>query len=910
MEVTAVKAKFQEKWLQLIPIILIGFLVVVLSKLSLFTHAEHKLLGLIHSPSQNSNSDLVVIEYTEDSINRAQLAGLLQSFSEHNTKSVLLDINLSEIGENTLDDDILSNTLKANNTTKIILPIYKIEDKRIRPLASFRKYTKTGFIDLDLDKNSSNKPIKLSFNTSANSDIHAIKVQLGNNSNTTISTLIEPGISLDNIIKYSFKESQIQNAETFKNKHILIGPNTKRTNNHALLFLTLQEGEVNQLESHIIFSLFLVLSLALLILFASNMSRTKIIFASAAIAMIPIVINLIAFTLFRTLLPSFLLLIGLSIVILLLIYLNRDIFDFSIKTINLNSSYSRNNGYLQELLEGELSIGKNGVVLKADPIAIKLLGMDDQSIVGTPIRKLSPSIKQDRWRTFYSELVSNEKPGENLYEIKVKHANGEKFALQLTPKDTSYVSNTVTHFILRNTIGKSGADVDLEYQAKLDRVSRALNSKAIREHLNSSIENLEKTHRLKIILLRIDNIEEIIKSLGQESSDKLIKAFTKSLYRITSGTTVIGRMENSDFLLIVKHEAEQKTNQLIEKIEKLSKNTIHTSGISIETDFRLGIADYPKDGIDSTTLIQSAKLTLLNINDDNKRVITNNKLEITKGKKPVKLLSELQIAIREKQFKLLYQPILNLADNTVDTIEALVRWEHPTKGIIQPNEFIDQIEHSKLVRPFTKLVINQALADTRELQRHDFKCTVSVNISERNLLDAHFPIFAAECINNNKMRSENIEFEISEKNLHLIPEQSVNLLQRLKKHGINFSLDNYGTENSSILNLRELPFNKIKIHKSLVSKIIKSAKDEIIIDAIIRLAHGFNISVVAEGVETELHFKKLKQLGCDYCQGYLFSKPINIGSLLELYSSWDIDSGSNNDVAEQDIATWNGKFSN
>ena len=158
------------------------------------------------------------------------------------------------------------------------------------------------------------------------------------------------------------------------------------------------------------------------------------------------------------------------------------------------------------------------------------------------------------------------------------------------------------------------------------------------------------------------------------------------------------------------------------------------------------------------------------------------------------------------------------------------------------------------------------------------------------------------------MSAKNIEFEISEKKLHLISEQALKLLTRLKSCGINFSLDNYGAENTSLLNLRELPFSKIKVHKSLVSKVIKSPQDEVVIDAIARLAHGFGMSVVAEGVESELHYKKLRQLDIDYCQGHLFSTPVTKNGLIKLFKNWDNTMDDSQEIPAQAMATWNGQY--
>ena len=887
MDLMKIKSKVASTHAHLILIVLIGLAIFAISKLSILDSIEHKLSSYINTSKVSSSvSEVVIIKYTSDDVNRAKLAGLVQFLAENKAKSILIDVDLSKAGDNDLDNSILSNTLKANTATRIIIPVYKRENNISRPISSFKKYARKGFIDLALDSEALDTPINLLLKTQTESIPHAALVQLRMQYSNYSKTYIDPRKTLEHVQEYLFKNANRLDGSVFKSKHIIIGPDSNRTFSHASLIETLKQGNINLLSEYLVLFLFFVCSSILLRLFSKEIRKSYLLFVSAFILSLPIIINYISLNYFRILFPSTLLFFGLTTFIAYLIY--AKFYNFSFKPNKTNSDEKTIDGDPYKVIEGEISIGLDGVILKADSICAKLLKHRQQELVGLPIRELSPNAKLEKWKTYYNEIADVDERFKHIFEIKVKESNDKTIHLQLLPTEGSYVSDTFTRFILRNKLGPAGTDVSLHYQAKQDRISRAFNEEGILEHLTKTLSKIGNDIKLKILLLRIDDLDEITNSLGPNSSAKLIKSFTKNLHKNTDNETTIGRMDNSDFMIILNHHSDAETDKQIQKVLKISKNSIHTSGISIKPDFNVGIAEYPAHGKSTNELIESARSALHKaINNKQETRNYSDKTQTASKNKYGKVLSEIQTAIKEQQFVLYYQPIINLSDNSVSSVEALIRWDHPTKGLIYPDDFIEQVEHSNLIRPFTKYVINQSLVDAREIQRNGFNCTISINISVRNLLDAHFPVLTAECIKKNKMLTSNLEFEISEKKIHQIPEKSVQMLERLKKNGIKFSLDNYGIESTSILNLRKLPFDKIKIHKSLVAKIIKSAKDETVIDAIIRLAHEFDMNVVAEGVETELHFMKLQQLGCDYFQGYLFSKPVDKDNLIKLFRYWE-----------------------
>ena len=888
-----------------------AIIIITANILNVFSSAEYKISGSIYNVLDISeNNEIIIVDYPPKEINRTYIAGLIQKLSDNRARSLLLDVDLSKPSINYLDDSLLMETLAANSNLKVVLPIYKDGENIIRPLPKFSKYSKTGYIDLGNNIGDIHSEISLSLNTQTMKYHHVAKVLLNNNSDID-STYIKPGIASNLIPVINFQDLNNHDTNKFTNKHIFVGSNPDRSIINALLFKTLKQGDIKAAPWYIIILIFLVISIYLIKQFSNNENYLQILLLSVLITSLPLVLNFISIVFFKTLFPTFLLSLGLISVIVYLSYHHRKNFNISLKAVSLVNKHTvENNDDLNELLEGDISIGKNGVILKADSIAEKLLGFKDQKLIGTPLEIIAPSMKQEKWRNFYDDLINLKSPTEHLYELKAKHTNGKSICLQIQPKNNSYANSTIAQFSLRNTRGKSGIHVALEYQAKQDKISHTLNSDGVNEHLEKLISNTEGASTFSVAVLRIDNFNEIINTLGQDSAAKIIKSFANRLYKDTTASATIGRVENSDFIVVFNSEsnASSTIKKQLTKLINSSKNAIHASGISVELSLHAGLANYPAHGSNPKELIKAARLALANAIHGNKSFEIFSKNERNKSNKVNNSLLEIHTALKEQQFKLFYQPIIKASDHTVCSAEALIRWKHPTKGLVKPSEFISQIEHSKLVRPVTKWIINTALKDARELAKRGLDISISVNISEINLLDAHFPSLVADCIKTNKMSAKNIEFEISEKKLHLISEQAIKLLSRLKSCGINFSLDNYGAENTSLLNLRELPFSRIKIHRSLVSKVIKSPQDEVVIDTIARLAHGFDISVVAEGVESELHYKKLRQLGIDYCQGHLFSSPVSKNGLIRLFENWDNTIEASQEIPAQAMATWNGQY--
>jgi EAL domain-containing protein (putative c-di-GMP-specific phosphodiesterase class I) len=239
------------------------------------------------------------------------------------------------------------------------------------------------------------------------------------------------------------------------------------------------------------------------------------------------------------------------------------------------------------------------------------------------------------------------------------------------------------------------------------------------------------------------------------------------------------------------------------------------------------------------------------------------------------LVGELRQAIDRRELVVYYQPKATLSDGHIDSVEALVRWNHPERGLIPPVEFIPQAQETGLMKPLTLYVLDDALHQLHDWEKEDgLKLSVSVNLATRNLIDSAFPDDVAAALERWKIPADRLELEITESTVLEDPVRTSVVLERLNTMGVRLSIDDFGTGYSSLRYLRELPVSEIKIDRSFVMRMAIDASDEAVVHSTIDLGRNLGLKVVAEGVESEEIWEQLTELGCDIAQGFFLSRPV------------------------------------
>jgi EAL domain-containing protein (putative c-di-GMP-specific phosphodiesterase class I) len=238
------------------------------------------------------------------------------------------------------------------------------------------------------------------------------------------------------------------------------------------------------------------------------------------------------------------------------------------------------------------------------------------------------------------------------------------------------------------------------------------------------------------------------------------------------------------------------------------------------------------------------------------------------------LMAELHHAIEHGELLLFYQPKISLKTRRTIGVEALVRWKHPLRGMIPPDQFILPAEQTGLIHPLTRWVMAEGMRQCKALRRAGTELTVSVNLSARNLLDPKLPDLVTKRFQANGVAPDWMTFEITESAIMANPENALDVLMRLHEMGIRFSIDDFGTGYSSLAYLKKLPVDEIKIDKSFVINMAGNQNDAVIVRSTIDLAHNLGLKVIAEGVENKALWDRLSALGCDEAQGYHMARPM------------------------------------
>lgn len=410
-----------------------------------------------------------------------------------------------------------------------------------------------------------------------------------------------------------------------------------------------------------------------------------------------------------------------------------------------------------------------------------------------------------------------------------------------------------------------------------------------RQHFYSTLQEelatLQNDSALALLMLDIDNFSAFNSQYGHDIGDRLVKLLCERIERCDNKCH-LSRIGNDEFTLIIKASSDQirkVTRQVIEKLVELLLPAYRVDEHEVHLHCSIGIAIAPEQGMEFEALIRCANTARLRAKRlrghsyafyDPLRDLDDNRV--------MTLEPELWYALQRQQFRLFYQPRICLHSHRIIGAEALIRWEHPERGMISPDEFIPISEKSGLIVPIGYWVIEQVGKDMKLLKQAGLSEHIGVNLSFRQFQDGYLASTIERLIIQHQIDTSMLEFELTETALFRDESHVVSCMCSLGKLGVEFSLDDFGTGYSSFSMLQKLPISTLKIDKSFVKGIGQSTSDEEIVRSIISLARNLNKKIIAEGVETLEQLDFLKAHQCQMAQGYYFSRPVPLAQFLQL----------------------------
>jgi diguanylate cyclase (GGDEF)-like protein len=379
-----------------------------------------------------------------------------------------------------------------------------------------------------------------------------------------------------------------------------------------------------------------------------------------------------------------------------------------------------------------------------------------------------------------------------------------------------------------------------------------------------------------LVLLDLDRFKEVNDALGHSFGDELLNQVAGRLAGNARDGELVARLGGDEFAVLVPAVADPAAAQAVgARVAEAFEEPFRVRGVLLDIEPSIGVALMPHHAEDVDTLLQRADVAMYQAKHGHTRVATYDQVTDANSVERLSLLTELRAALGEAGgLHLAYQPTVELATGEVVGVEALVRWDHPVRGLISPGDFVPLAERTGLIAPLTQHVLGLALAQCRSWLDAGLRIPIAVNLSARNLAEADLPARVLAALAEHGVPPELLTLEITESAVMDDPARAELILHRLVGHGVRIALDDFGTGYSSMVSLTRLPLAWLKIDRSFVSKLTQGGSAAVIVTTSIRLAHDLGLRVVAEGVETGDQLEQLRDRGCDVVQGYLLARPM------------------------------------
>jgi diguanylate cyclase (GGDEF)-like protein len=422
----------------------------------------------------------------------------------------------------------------------------------------------------------------------------------------------------------------------------------------------------------------------------------------------------------------------------------------------------------------------------------------------------------------------------------------------------------------------------LEYQSMHDSLTGLPNRALLQDRLEQAIRQADRSeNEMSLLLLDLDRFKDINDTLGHPVGDRVLREIAKRLDASLRATDTVARLGGDEFAIITSYTDRSMIESLVARIVQDIERVIIIDNKNLTVGVSIGIATYPLHGLDVDTLIRHADIAMYAAKRENKNTEYYELEKDYHTADDLTLLADLKMELNKPsgQIQLYYQPQIDLITQKIVSVEALIRWNHPVHGFLPAEHIIRLAEQTGLISDLTCWVINESFTQLAQWNKPDI--TIAINLSVWNLQDPNLIPYINRKLDEHKVGANKVIFEITESAVMNDPNRAKKMLTNLYDMGIELAIDDYGTGFSSLAYLKLLPVKFLKIDKSFVIDMMSDENDSIIVHSTIDLAHNLGLLVVAEGVKDKETLAQLRELKCDYAQGYYIAKPLPVNKLYE-----------------------------
>jgi diguanylate cyclase (GGDEF)-like protein len=528
-------------------------------------------------------------------------------------------------------------------------------------------------------------------------------------------------------------------------------------------------------------------------------------------------------------------------------------------------------------------------------IAALLLAMRFQAVITRPILALHDAAQTvSQGRIFTVRVASSGKDeigglteafNEMLAQIQARDSALQDAQRQLEQRVQQLLQEVADRKQAQAALRDS--EEQLRHQAFHDALTGLPNRALMNDRLAVALAHAHRNlSRLAVMFLDVDRFKLINDSLGHTTGDELLRLVSVRLGKALREGDTLARLGGDEFILLLPGLGEDAAAaKVARKVLTALRQPFHLDGRELFVSASIGISLYPLDGSDAETLVKNADVAMYRAKEQGRDNYQLYRAELhVRALKRMTLESQLRAAVGRDEFRLYYQPIVDLASSTIVAAEALVRWQHPERGLVLPAEFISVAEDTGLILPIGAWVLKTACTEAQSWVRRGLPpVRISINLSARQFQQDDFVRQVSTILAETGLDPSRLELEITESVAMDNADHTVSMLRRMQDLGVRLTIDDFGTGYSSLSYLKRFPLHALKIDRSFVQDIASDPRNAAVAQAIVALGHGLDIDVIAEGVETEEQRSLLQAQGCQALQGYLFSRPLppeRFGALL------------------------------
>jgi diguanylate cyclase len=421
---------------------------------------------------------------------------------------------------------------------------------------------------------------------------------------------------------------------------------------------------------------------------------------------------------------------------------------------------------------------------------------------------------------------------------------------------------------------------DLRRQDALtDELTGLPNRRALYAEARARFAGPQGRQRQALMMLDLDRFKEVNDSLGHHAGDQLlIQVGARLDERLRDGDLLV-RLGGDEFAILLRDAGEDEAVAVAVGLRTALNEPFNLEAIEVHSAVSIGIALFPDDGADLGNLLRKADVAMFRAKASGYGHHVYGSADDTDSSTQLRTVDELRTALTCDQLVLHYQPKIELRTGKVVGVEALVRWKHPSRGLLHPDEFLDLVQEAGLMRAMTQVVLEIALDQAAVWRRQGQRLTIAVNLSASCLVNTDMPEQVAAMLAARDLPPSALQLEITEEFLMADPDRAKGVLTRLRGNGVQIAVDDFGTGYSSLSYLRDLPIDELKLDRSFILPMLDDPRAAAIVASTIFLAHSLDLRIVAEGVENDLAYADLARLGCDQAQGYYICRPVTAAEL-------------------------------